>query len=122
MNIKGKKILVIGGMGFLGKYVSRELIARGAEVESHRRRYGDLRNPTEAWDVIGELTDMLTMVMEYRGMVFWDETKPDGQPRRCLNVQAAVDAIGWSVRVSLEDGLRRTTQWFRQQNELRNAA
>ena len=55
-------------------------------------------------------------------MVFWDETKPDGQPRRCLNVQSAVDAIGWSVRVSLEDGLRRTTQWYRQQNELMNAA
>jgi len=53
--------------------------------------------------------------MDYRGMIFWDETKPDGQPRRCLNVQAAREAIGWSARMNLGEGLRNTVAWYRSQ-------
>lgn len=44
----------------------------------------------------------------------WDTTKPDGQPRRCLDVQRAKDRIGWQARVGFEEGLERTIAWFRQ--------
>jgi GDP-L-fucose synthase len=43
----------------------------------------------------------------------WDATKPDGQPRRCLDVQRAIDTMGWRAKVGFEEGLRRTIEWFR---------
>lgn len=44
----------------------------------------------------------------------WDATKPDGQPRRCLDVQRAHDLIGWQAAVGFEEGLERTIAWFRE--------
>jgi len=43
----------------------------------------------------------------------WDSTKPDGQPRRCLDVSRAKEIMGWEARVGFEDGLERTIAWFR---------
>jgi GDP-L-fucose synthase len=43
----------------------------------------------------------------------WDPTKPDGQPRRCLDVQRAKDLMGWSAKVGFEEGMKRTIEWFR---------
>ena len=43
----------------------------------------------------------------------WDSTKPDGQPRRCLDVQRAKDMMGWQAKVGFEEGLKRTIEWFR---------
>jgi len=42
----------------------------------------------------------------------WDTSKPDGQPRRCLDVTRAKEMLGWEARVDLEEGLRRTIDWF----------
>ena len=44
----------------------------------------------------------------------WDTTKPDGQPRRCLDVQRAKDRIGWQAKVGFEEGLKRTIDWFKE--------
>jgi len=44
----------------------------------------------------------------------WDTTKPDGQPRRCLDVSRAKERIGWEAKVGFEEGLERTIEWFRQ--------
>lgn len=45
----------------------------------------------------------------------WDPTKPDGQPRRCLDVQRAKDRLGWHAKIGFEEGLKRTIAWFEQQ-------
>ncbi|GJM18318.1 MAG: GDP-L-fucose synthase [Phycisphaeraceae bacterium] len=44
----------------------------------------------------------------------WDSTKPDGQPRRCLDVSKAKEMMGWDAKVGFEEGLRRTIAWFRE--------
>ena len=44
----------------------------------------------------------------------WDPTKPDGQPRRCLDVSRAKDLMGWQAKVGFEEGLKRTIAWFRE--------
>ncbi|MEM1183951.1 MAG: GDP-L-fucose synthase [Planctomycetota bacterium] len=44
----------------------------------------------------------------------WDSTKPDGQPRRCLDVTRAKELMGWEAKVSFEEGLERTIAWFRE--------
>ncbi len=47
----------------------------------------------------------------------WDSTKPDGQPRRCLDVSRAKDMMGWEARVGFEEGLKRTIAWFREHRD-----
>jgi nucleoside-diphosphate-sugar epimerase len=47
----------------------------------------------------------------------WDPSKPDGQPRRCLDVSRARQQIGFVAGTRLEDGLRATIKWFEQQSE-----
>lgn len=47
----------------------------------------------------------------------WDATKPDGQPRRCLDVQRAIERMDWRAKVGFEEGLQRTIDWFRTHRE-----
>ncbi len=47
----------------------------------------------------------------------WDSSKPDGQPRRCLDVSRAKEMMGWEAKVGFEEGLRRTIEWFREHRE-----
>ena len=43
----------------------------------------------------------------------WNTEKPDGQPRRCLDVTRAEQMLGWKARTSFDEGLRRTVAWYR---------
>ncbi len=51
----------------------------------------------------------------------WDATKPDGQPRRCLDVSRAKEMMGWEAKVGFEEGLERTIKWFREHRNDHNA-
>jgi GDP-L-fucose synthase len=55
--------------------------------------------------LIGELTG-------FEGEFRWDHGKPDGQPRRCLDTSRARERLGFVAPTSLEDGLRRTIDWY----------
>jgi GDP-L-fucose synthase len=44
----------------------------------------------------------------------WDTSKPDGQPRRCLDVSRAKELMNWQAKVGFEEGLERTIAWFRE--------
>jgi GDP-L-fucose synthase len=61
---------------------------------------------------IRQLTDLIATLSKFSGQIVWDPTKPDGQPRRCLDVSRAQQAIGFTARTSLEDGLSETIEWF----------
>lgn len=63
---------------------------------------------------IGELTTLVAGLAGYTGQIVWDASKPDGQPRRCLDTSRAGELLGWSAQVSLEEGLERTIRWYRQ--------
>jgi nucleoside-diphosphate-sugar epimerase len=51
----------------------------------------------------------------YRGDVRWDPSRPDGQPRRRVDGERARQLLGFVPRVGLDEGLRRTIDWFEQQ-------
>jgi GDP-L-fucose synthase len=61
---------------------------------------------------IRELVELIAGLTGFTGRITWDTTKPDGQPRRCLDVQRARQAIGFEAQVAFEEGLKRTIQWF----------
>jgi GDP-L-fucose synthase len=71
---------------------------------------------------IRELVDRIVSLTGYRGRVEWDSSKPDGQPRRKLDINRARDRFGFEARVTLDDGLRRTVDWYLQQAETERSA
>ncbi len=71
---------------------------------------------------IKNLTMMIARLTGFRGIVQWDATKPDGQPRRCLDTSRARDAFGFTADTPFEDGLARTIDWYRSTREYQWAA
>lgn len=61
---------------------------------------------------IRELASLVASAVGYMGEIAWDTTKPDGTPRKLLDVSKLTDA-GWSASIGLEEGIRRTVEWFR---------
>ena len=61
---------------------------------------------------IKELTQLVAKLSRFEGEIAWDASKPDGQPRRCLDVSRAWNSIGFRAETSLEDGLQKTIEWF----------
>lgn len=62
---------------------------------------------------IRDLAEMIRRVGGYDVEFEWDSTKPDGQPRRCLDVSRAENVLKWSAVMDLEQGLKRTIEWYR---------
>lgn len=48
------------------------------------------------------------------GAIRWDPSKPDGQPRRCLDTSRARELLGWEAKMGFEEGLKETIEWFRE--------
>jgi GDP-L-fucose synthase len=61
---------------------------------------------------IRDLAELIRDMTGYEGEIVWDPSKPDGQPRRCLDVTRANDRFGFQAEVPFEIGLRRTIDWF----------
>jgi GDP-L-fucose synthase len=51
--------------------------------------------------------------MNFTGEIRWDTSKPDGQPRRCLDTSRAERLFGFRAQTPFEDGLRQTIDWYR---------
>ncbi|WP_146145232.1 GDP-L-fucose synthase [Photobacterium kishitanii] len=60
---------------------------------------------------IREMAETMAKVVGFKGNVAFDSTKPDGTPRKLMDVSRLAD-LGWRYSVSLEDGLTQTYQWF----------
>lgn len=60
---------------------------------------------------IRELTETIARVVGFSGTITWDSTKPDGAPRKLMNVQRLRD-LGWSYTVELEAGLQNAYRWY----------
>ncbi len=65
---------------------------------------------------IRTLAETIERLVGFEGETVWDTSRPDGQPRRFLDVSRARELMGFEARVSLEDGLRRTIESFRAQH------
>lgn len=71
---------------------------------------------------IRDLTTTIAELTGFRGRITWDATKPDGQPRRCLDTSRAEKLLGWRAEMDLRSGLERTIEWYRDQATARRAA
>jgi GDP-L-fucose synthase len=72
---------------------------------------------------IKDLVETIVRMTGFGGEVKWDATKPNGQPRRCLDVTRAELEFGFRAKISFREGLHRTIAWYRKQlGEDRKAA
>ncbi len=60
---------------------------------------------------IKDLSEMIREVIGFEGTVEWDQTRPDGTPRKLLDI-SRIKALGWQPTTSLEDGIRATYEWY----------
>ena len=61
---------------------------------------------------IKDLVGLIASLTGFKGGIRWDSLKPDGQPRRCLDIQRAKERFGFEAKISLEEGLRKTIDWY----------
>ncbi len=61
------------------------------------------------------ITEFLNLIMKYTGFeceIIWDSSKPDGQPRRCLDTTKAMKEFDFKAKTKFEDGLKQTVEWY----------
>lgn len=113
---QGKDFIEVWGTG----KASREFIyaADAAEAIVLATKKYDKAEPVNIGSgsetTIKELVGMLCRLMDFKGEIRWDHTKPDGQPRRMLDVTRAKQEFGFLAKTKLEDGLKNTVKWFYQ--------
>jgi GDP-L-fucose synthase len=62
---------------------------------------------------IKDLVNIISRLTGFRGKVVWDGSKPDGQPRRMLDISRAANEFGFKAKTGLETGLKKTIEWFK---------
>lgn len=87
--------LADGLLMLLEKYDGREIVNVGVGEDS----------------TIAELAEMVKKGVGYAGEIRWDKSKPDGTPRKLLDV-TKIRGMGWRPKVSMEEGIRRSYDWF----------
>jgi GDP-L-fucose synthase len=71
---------------------------------------------------IRDLVALIARLTGFKGDIAWDASKPDGQPRRCLDVSRAQHEFGFKASTDFEAGLRRTIEWYRREPDLAAAS
>ncbi len=61
---------------------------------------------------IKDLVKAICKLMDYKGKIVWDKTKPDGQPRRVVDATLAKKEFGFKAKTDFEEGLKKTIQWY----------
>ncbi len=61
---------------------------------------------------IKDLSELIARFTGFKGQIVWDSTKPNGQPRRLLDIKRAFEEFRFKAKVSLEEGLKKTINWY----------
>ena len=62
---------------------------------------------------IKELVEQVVELTGFKGEIRWDSSRPDGQPRRCLDVSRAKELFGFEAKMDFDEGLKATIEWYR---------
>jgi len=91
--------------------------AEGILLAAEHYNAGDPVNLGSGAEIrIKDLAQTIATMTGFNGEIVWDTSKPDGQPRRMLDVTNAEKLFGFRARVPFKDGLRETIDWYRTQN------
>ncbi|HBI41579.1 MAG TPA: GDP-fucose synthetase [Planctomycetales bacterium] len=111
---RGDKVLPVWGTGTpTREFLYVEDAARAVYLAAEMLETSDPVNVGSGQEItIAELTETVARQTGFMGEVRYDSSKPDGQPRRCLDVTRARELLGFEATTSLSDGLDKTVAWY----------
>lgn len=114
---KGDKEIVVWGTGKATReFVFVEDCAEAIVLATERYDKSEPVNIGAGFEIsIKDLSEKIVKLCGFEGRIAWDASKPDGQPRRCLDTSKAEREFGFKAKVGFEEGLRRTVEWYRAQ-------
>ena len=65
---------------------------------------------------IKNLASKISKILDYTGKIVWNTSQPNGQPRRCVSYEKAKQNFGFEPKITLDDGLQKTIDWYISQN------
>jgi GDP-L-fucose synthase len=114
-----KKIIAWGTGSASREFLYVEDCAEGLVLSLERYDSPEPMNLGSGREIsVKDLTHLIARLAKFEGEIVWDASKPDGQPRRCLDVTRAREAIGFVAGTSLETGLARTIEWFEKHQQI----
>jgi GDP-L-fucose synthase len=113
---QGKNEVVLWGDGSpTREFLYVDDAARGLVEAAERYDDADPINLGAGFEIsMADLARSIAEKVGYSGAVVWDSTRPNGQPRRMLDVQRAKERFGFQAQVGFDDGLQRTIAWYRE--------
>jgi GDP-L-fucose synthase len=111
--VSGARTVTIWGTGQPRReFLHVDDLADAALFLMARLQGGEVINIGGGRDVtIRELAESIAAIVGYEGALHWDRSQPDGLPRKLLDV-STLQKLGWSPRISLEDGIRSVADWY----------
>ena len=108
------EIVVWGSGKATREFLYAEDCAEGVLLATEKYDKSDPVNIGASREIsIKDLVDVIVEETGFTGKITWDATKPDGQPRRCLDTTRATEEFGFKSSTTFEVGLRDTIQWYR---------
>ncbi len=96
------------------EFLYAEDAAEGVVLATERYEKPEPVNLGAGFEIsIRELVQLIAKLTGFKGEIIWDAAKPDGQPRRCLDVTRAEKEFGFRAGTGFEEGLRNTIEWYR---------
>jgi GDP-L-fucose synthase len=111
---RGDKEVVLWGDGSpTREFLYVDDCAEGLILAAQRYDSSDPVNVGAGFEIsIRALAELVSKLVGYEGELRWDTARPNGQPRRMLDTTLAAERFGFRAKTSLEEGLRRTIDWY----------
>ncbi len=111
---KGLKEIEVWGSGNpTREFLYVEDAAEGIVLATRKYDKSDPINLGNGYEIsIRNLTELISRIVGYDGKLIWNKDKPDGQPRRCLDIAKAKKEFGFQAKVNLEEGIKKTVEWY----------
>lgn len=109
-----KKAITVWGTGkSTREFLYVEDCARAIVTAAEKYNKSEPVNIGAGFEIsIKDLVNLITKLMDYNDEIAWDKTKPDGQPRRCLNTSKAFREFGFKAKTDFKTGLKKTIEWY----------
>ncbi len=111
---EGENFIEVWGTGKATRdFLYVEDAAEGIVLATEKYEKPDPVNLGSGMEIsIKDLAELICKLMDFKGKIRWDTSKPDGQPRRCLDVSKAEREFGFRAKTSFEEGLKKTIDWY----------
>ena len=109
-----KEIVVWGDGSPTREFLYVEDAAEGILLAAEKYDGSEPVNLGSGYEIsIKDLAQLIADLTGFKGKLIWDSSKPNGQPRRALDVNRARDKFGFQAKMNFEEGLKNTIDWFR---------